>query len=94
MDPTQSWRPRTVPVVPAAPPLDHHPVVELYDLVADPNEWHNVADEPVYAETRQELLARLHDWMVATDDPLLGGAVTSPPHSWAVEALRRAAAER
>ncbi|MBI2942361.1 MAG: sulfatase-like hydrolase/transferase, partial [Chloroflexi bacterium] len=90
MDPTQSWRPRTAPAVPAAPELEYHPVVELYDLVADPNEWHDVAEQPGYAAIRRELLTRLHDWMRATDDPLLRGAVTSPLHHWAVEALESA----
>lgn len=87
MDPSQSWRPRTRPVVPADPATAFHPLVELYDLMDDPNEWDNRADDPAQAATRQTLLTRLHNWMISTNDPLLTGAVTSPTHVRAVVAL-------
>lgn len=87
MDPSQSWLRRTRPVVPDAPATAYTPAIELYDLAADPNEWHNLAGDPVHAETRRALLGRLHGWMRDTGDPLLAGAVSSPRHDAAVAAL-------
>ncbi len=87
MDPSQSWRPRTATVVPADPARAYHPLLELYDLAADPLERRNLADDPAHADLRRELLARLHAWMRDTGDPLLDGAVTSPLHRRAVAAL-------
>jgi arylsulfatase A-like enzyme len=87
MDPSQSWRPRSRPVVPADPSTAFHPLVELYDLDADPREQRNLAGDPGQAEIRRGLLRNLHDWMAATDDPLLAGAVTSPTHRLAIAAI-------
>jgi arylsulfatase A-like enzyme len=87
MDPTQSWRPRTRPVVPEDPAGGSHRLVELYDLETDPWEHQNLADAAPYRERRQELLGRLYEWMRTTEDPLLAGAVTSPMHHRALEAL-------
>jgi N-sulfoglucosamine sulfohydrolase len=87
MNPAQSWRPRTDPVVPDKPALAYHPLVELFDLADDPHERNNLADDPAHAAVRADLLARLHAWMRETDDPLLDGAVTPPMHRWALEAL-------
>ncbi len=41
---------------------DHKPEFELFDLKKDPHEVNNVADDPSYAETKAELLAKLSDW--------------------------------
>jgi arylsulfatase A-like enzyme len=87
MDPSQSWQRRTVTTVPPAPALAYHPLLELYDLAADPHEWQNLAAEPAAAEIRRDLLARLHQWMEASADPLLAGAVTPPLHRQALAAL-------
>ena len=38
---------------------------ELYDHDADPNEWHNLADDPEYADARTELAS----WLPQTDTP-------------------------
>lgn len=91
MDPSQSWRPRTVTREPSMPHLAYHPVVELYDLVADPGESRNLAEDEGSAAIRQELLARLLRWLQETSDPILGGAVTSPIHHRALDVLRSAA---
>jgi arylsulfatase A-like enzyme len=55
------------------------PAEQLYDLVFDPNEAANVAGDPAYAGVLAELRARLHEWMVATGDPLLAGWIAPAP---------------
>ena len=52
---------------------------ELYDLVFDPQEAHNLAGEPVHVATVRKLRERLQDWMVNTDDPLLRGPIPLLP---------------
>lgn len=44
------------------------PPEELYDLVADPWEVHNLAVDTKHAETLEELRARLDRWMEETND--------------------------
>jgi len=73
--------------VPADPPTAFHPLVELYDLAADPLERTNLAADPAQNGVRRDLLGRLHGWMAGTGDPLLAGAVTSPRHRSAIAAL-------
>jgi arylsulfatase A-like enzyme len=58
----------------AQPPLTE----TLYDLVYDPNERRNLANDPAYAEIKAGLAARLQQWMVRTGDPLLQGTVRPP----------------
>jgi arylsulfatase A-like enzyme len=55
------------------------PAEQLYDLVFDPNEAHNLAPDPSYQETLVDLQQRLERWMLETDDPLLAGHVEAPP---------------
>ncbi len=43
---------------------------ELYDLQADPREWHNLAANPEHAATRDGLRLRLFEWCVRSEDPL------------------------
>lgn len=45
------------------------PAEELYDLSVDPDQLHNVAADPAYAGTRQDLAERLTAALVATEDP-------------------------
>ncbi len=52
---------------------------ELYDLVFDPNEGHNVAAEPENAAVLNELRRRLARWMEEREDPLLEGPIAPPP---------------
>lgn len=52
---------------------------QLYDLLFDPHEGHNLATEPAAAPALAELRARLDRWMRATADPLLRGPVAAPP---------------
>jgi arylsulfatase A-like enzyme len=53
----------------------------LYDTVLDPNESHNLIDDERYAETRDDLRARLAHWMRDTDDPLLVHGYVPPPET-------------
>ena len=55
------------------------PEEQLYDLILDPTECANLVGDAAHAEVRDELRARLEDWMRETDDPLLEGPVASPP---------------
>lgn len=52
---------------------------QLYDLLFDPNEAHNVVDRPDLAPVVADLRARLERWMRQTDDPLLDGPVPPAP---------------
>jgi hypothetical protein len=61
--------------------------LELYDLAADPDEQHNLADDPASQAILAELKHKLLNWMTVTDDPLLQGAVASPYHTRAIELL-------
>lgn len=44
------------------------PEYELYDLSVDPSEYRNLAYDPAYRETFEELSAVLEAWRVETDD--------------------------
>lgn len=46
----------------------HRPPIELYDVTKDPFEWHNLADDPNYAEVRQRLTRELDAWMKSQGD--------------------------
>ncbi len=46
------------------------PPVELYDLVKDPYEWQNRADDPSLSEVKVRLLDELRTWQKETADPL------------------------
>jgi hypothetical protein len=51
---------------------------QLYDLVLDPAEGRNLANDPAHERILSELSDRLTDWMQETDDPLLQGDVDPP----------------
>ncbi len=51
---------------------------QLYDLVFDPNETHNLATDPALSGVLDDMRARLDRWMRDTDDPLLRGRVPAP----------------
>ncbi len=54
------------------------PREQLYDLVLDPAEMENRADDPGAAAALAEMRRRLEEWMRETDDPLLDGRVAPP----------------
>lgn len=47
----------------------HRPRHELYDLSTDPDEIHNLADEPAHAATLTAMQEQLRDWQRRTKDP-------------------------
>src|SRR6476646_577517 len=51
---------------------------QLYDLVLDPQEGRNMAEDPARAGVLAELRERLEAWMRETEDPLLDGPVEPP----------------
>lgn len=51
---------------------------QLFDLVFDPLERHNLAADAKHAATLQEMRQRLDQWMQATDDPILRGDIPMP----------------
>lgn len=51
---------------------------QLYDLIFDPEERHNLAAHPAMAPVLDEMRGRLDRWMEETDDPLRHGPVPAP----------------
>lgn len=51
---------------------------QLYDLIFDPNESCNLADDPSAMPVLVEMRDRLEGWMKNTDDPLLYGSIPLP----------------
>lgn len=50
----------------------------LYDIIRDPLEQHNLADDPDYSEVAHKLSKQLHDWQKQVEDPLLKGKLVAP----------------
>jgi hypothetical protein len=46
----------------------HRPAEELYDLAADPDEQHNLAESAEHGETISRLRAALDNWMKEHND--------------------------
>jgi arylsulfatase A-like enzyme len=69
------------------------PREELHDLLFDPQESHDLAADPHYAEVRDALSERLETWMAETGDPLLYGDVPAPPGAILNDPDQRSAAE-
>lgn len=45
--------------------------VELYNMINDPGQEHNLADDPAFADIKRKLLNNILDWMERTGDPWL-----------------------
>jgi len=91
-DPREYWLPQDVPYMnedyadwwdylwpqPALPRSRE----ELFDVVADPDEFTNLADDPGYAQIKADLASKLEHWMEETADPLLRGDIPDKLHGW------------
>lgn len=87
MDPTQSWKPRTVPREIYRDGVRTCSHLEFYDLHEDPGETVNLAGDPACAQEIAALSDALMTWMRDVGDPLLESAVTSPHHHAAFAAM-------
>jgi N-sulfoglucosamine sulfohydrolase len=71
------------------------PAEELYDLRKDPDQLHNVADDPAYAQIRQRLAAQLEAELRASGDPrIVGGGEKFDEHPYLGGAPRHPSLER
>ena len=52
---------------------------QLYDLIFDPNETHNLVNDSAVTPVLEDMCHRLDRWMLETDDPLLRGPVPPDP---------------
>lgn len=67
----ESWRKKAQSDSDAADKIrryENRPAEELYDVVKDQYEWHNLADNPKYAKVKKELKAKLYKWMAQQGD--------------------------
>ena len=53
----------------------------LHDLMADPAESVNLAQDPSHAAVLEDMRRGLERWMLECEDPLLGGRIPAPPGS-------------
>ncbi len=60
----------------------HVPEEQLFDLMLDPGEVHDLSADPAHHEQLARMRARLRSWMEETGDPLLDGRVEEPPGAW------------
>lgn len=58
---------------------------ELYDLILDPVERHNLAADAACRSIREQMADRLHRWQIETGDPILNGPLTLPPGAVVVD---------
>ena len=66
-----SWKEKAAKDADAAEKVrryQHRPAEELYDLEQDPYEWHNLANDPKYAEIKAEHRRQLTAWMKSQGD--------------------------
>ncbi len=59
-------------------------VTHLFDLQADPDEMHNLADQPAHRERVQSMLARLAEVQPTWDDTAPLTVSNSKPAAWSL----------
>jgi len=87
---TQQWAPPAITSHPKNPKNDVPPMLEFYDLQADPHELHDLAEDATVAPERDRLLAALGQHLRDTADPILDG-LPLPPRFAEAQALLRGA---
>jgi arylsulfatase A-like enzyme len=65
------------------------PFVQLFDIIEDPYEMHDIAGRKENVAIVNELSKKLYAWMKRVGDPILKGAVQSPYYRRSVEAFRK-----
>lgn len=80
-------RAQPAPGQPGRSPLQERPVVELYDLQADPHELRDLGSDTEYEQIRRELDGRLLKWLHDVNDPILLGPVKTPYYQIAMADL-------
>ena len=55
------------------------PEVQLYDLIFDPNDVHNLAGDTEYARPLNNYCKALEQWMMETNDPAHINRLPLPP---------------
>ena len=55
---------------------ERKPAEELYDVIEDPHQVHNLAEDPSYSAELQRMRAELDNWLAETGDM---GAIPEPP---------------
>jgi uncharacterized sulfatase len=59
---------------------EHRSKEELYDIIKDPYEWNNLAENPKYTQVKTKLRNRLLEWMGATGDKGQQTELEAPEH--------------
>jgi arylsulfatase A-like enzyme len=54
------------------------PTESLYDLIFDPTEHRNLANDPAASQALTDMRARLDRWLKHTNDPILNGPIPAP----------------
>ncbi len=75
------------PFPPGGPSRQERPVLELYDLCADPFELSNLVEDTRYLHVREDLSKRLLSWLSEVKDPILRGPVPTPYYRMAMADL-------
>jgi arylsulfatase A-like enzyme len=61
---------------------------ELFDLDLDYHEKNNLENNEKYSEIKRDLLKKLHEWMISTEDPLYFGQIQSPHYIKTINILK------
>jgi arylsulfatase A-like enzyme len=85
----RNFSPSRMSKVPGRSSVRERPVLELYDLSADPYELNDLGDDLRLDGVRSDLDARLSRWLEEVDDPILRGPIATPYYRLAIADLRR-----
>jgi len=66
------------------------PFVQLFDIVNDPDELHDIGSKKENASLVKDLSQKLYTWMKAVEDPILKEPVRSPYYQQSLDAFKKA----